>query len=144
MTDETPAALWDHAFSVYAAMKENAQTEVLRVGMDDEGLVYEGFLTRLVTGELGLSVPYYSKVTRVLKDMGCIQQLRRGGATTPSRWLLLADPDYEVFQRVVDRPSASPQKPNDQRINDLNHRINDLEDKVEAMWETWLETHHQG
>lgn len=100
--EEVVPALYNHCVAVYQAMHEQASVSPLEPLNDEseEALVYEGFLTRLVTNDVGLAIPYYTKVTNELKRMGCIAQLRRGGSSTPSRWQLLTEPDFEVFKET--------------------------------------------
>lgn len=96
-------------------------------------IVWEGFLTRFITEELHLSVPYYSSVTQALKRMGCIRQLRRGGGTSPSQWELITEPTPALFEHAV------PPKPHKvtkiQALQDLwdahESRIKALEDILE-------------
>lgn len=115
-------AIMDHCIAAYDAMVEEAVTE-------EEGLVYEGFLTKLILNSLNLSMPYYTKVTKELKRMGCIHQLRRGGSTTPSRWLLLQEPTMILFEDSpvnteltgTDRVSVL-----EQRVRDNTERLNTL------------------
>jgi hypothetical protein len=101
----------------------------------DEGhdiVVYEGFTTGLFQ-ELELSIPYYTKVLRHLKAMGCVRQLRRGGGSAMSRWELIKEPnflDYEAAAVQVDMkaPAVSKQSVADQMIADLNVRVEALEE----------------
>lgn len=92
--EEAVPALFLHCEAVYEAMFASSTL----VG---ESMVYEGYLTKLVTQDLRLSVPYYTHVTRALKDMGCIKPLRRGGSTTMSQWELGPKPDLERFLLIV-------------------------------------------
>lgn len=142
MSEETaPSALYEHCYTVYTAMKERAQYEPIGPEDTSQGLVYEGYLTKLIA-ELGLSVPYYTATTRALKQMGCITQLRRGGSSSPSRWLLSGPPTVESFEVHAEPKRYKAPKNYDQRINDLNERINVLEGKVEILMDWWLENVH--
>jgi len=95
-------------------------------------LIYEGFLTTLVTRQLNLSVPYYTSVTNVLKRMGCVRQLRRGGGSAPSQWLLIKEPQEKDFLATLPKKLGRPHKTEptspvgDQRIADLTRRLNYL------------------
>ena len=122
-----PPALFDHCCRVYAAMLAEAHA------VDSEGqkmVVYEGFLTTLITGKLNLSVPYYSSVRRALKRMGCIRQLRRGGGSSQSQWELITDPTFELFQSQAEVKSRTPTKTEalDYQITVLISRIAELEE----------------
>ena len=109
MSNGAPPALWEHATRTFDAMKTIATKEPVSVSDTEqvEAFVYEGFLSRLMFEELGIPVPAYGKVLGVLKDMGCISQLRRGGGSSPSRWVLWKDPDLELFYQVTDAVSAT-------------------------------------
>jgi len=95
--EEKPApALYDHCVRVYDTMLAQAAPEVVEDISDTAVPVYEGYLTKLMSG-LGLSTPYYTSIRRTLMDMGCIEQIRRGGGPSPSRWALLQTPEEQVF-----------------------------------------------
>jgi hypothetical protein len=140
-------AKYIHCVEVYRTMKEQAQVQELYPNSEDsvEGLVYEGFLTKLFES-LSLAVPYYTTIIRELKRMGCVEQLRRGGSTTPSRWQLLKDPSPELAATDVPvKPITKAQKQaradvQDQQIRGLSKRIDDLEALVEQLLEA-LTTH---
>lgn len=121
-------ALYQHCEAVYRQMEREATLRV--VDDDDEILVYEGYLTKLVTA-LRLPNPYYTFITNALQTMGCIQQLRRGGGSTPSQWWLRFAPTSELYTATkgdtnyakrTDRYAAL-----EQQIRDLNRRVQDLE-----------------
>ena len=119
-------AIVDHCMAAYEAMEEEAVTE-------DEGLVYEGFLTKLILQKLNLSMPYYTKVTKELKRMGCIHQLRRGGSTTPSRWMLLREPTMTLYEDSPEPPEfvgTDRLSVVEQRVRDNTERLNVIFDYV--------------
>lgn len=95
---DAPEALFQHCQKVYEAMLGDAK---IMLWEDDhsggEFVVWEGMLTTLITGQLHLSVPYYTSITRALKRMGCIRQIKRGGGTAPSQWELIREPTIELF-----------------------------------------------
>jgi hypothetical protein len=113
---------------MYRAMMDESQI------VDMEGVqsvVYEGFLTDLVKNKLNLSTPYYTKCRKALIAMGCISQLRRGGSSTPSQWLLIKEPLLSKFdpESVVAAPAVTLEQyqAQQQMINALNHRISFIE-----------------
>lgn len=128
---EEPAlpTTFGYSVQVYQAMMEEAQVEPLGPEYgDDEGLVYDGFTTKLIR-DLDLPVPYYTKVLNELKRMDCIRQLRRGGSTTTSRWLLIQEPTPELFRKMPeDRTPKGAKESQEQRINDLNRRVGKIEE----------------
>lgn len=119
-------AIYEHAQNAYAAMEERASVTVLN-DSGEEGLVYEGFLTKLITTELNLSLPYYTKILNELKRMDCVRQLRRGGSTTQSRWVLLRKPTEELFRKMrpVKTAGSSRVETLEQQVRDLNKRLHD-------------------
>ena len=113
-----PPALFNHAQTIYEAMKETA-TEI------DGALVWEGHLTKLFA-ELGLPGPAYTHVLRSLKEMACLEQLQRGGGSGKSKWLLRQEPTAEIFEAKgteSKRKASMAEQIDIQRINDLNTRI---------------------
>jgi hypothetical protein len=119
---DAPPALFGHCQKVYEEMLNDATPHG---GM----IVYEGFLTQLVTGKLNLSVPYYTAIRSTLTSMGCIRQLRRGGSTTPSQWELIYEPDLEAFMNVQPKKERKANKYEQQQevVDNLIARVNQLE-----------------
>jgi hypothetical protein len=126
MTQKVPV-LYEYCHTVYDAMAEQSEMQVPTIEDEEEALVYEGFVTHLFK-ELHFSVPYYTKVMRKLQDMDCIVQVRRGGSTSPSRWILLRAPTYELFQAATEstkKPSRRSRMDTlEQQIRDMNERLN--------------------
>ena len=91
-------ALYNHTVDAYRSMKEEAQTKEYEPGA--EGLIYEGYITKLFRDTLNLSTPYFTKVLNELKRMDCVRQIRRGGSTTTSLWLLLQEPDQDLWYKM--------------------------------------------
>ena len=122
--------VYEYSVQVYQAMIEEANTEELGLQYGDEvGLVWEGFSTKLIQ-RMNLPVPYYTKVFGELKRMDCVRQLRRGGSTTPSRWLLLQAPTVELFVKMEASRIPTAKDSVDQRINDLNNRVGKIEEAL--------------
>lgn len=129
--EETTPALYHHCLAAYREMLAEATKQELE-GI--EGMVYQGYLTALFADKLHLSVPYYTHVTRALKKMGCVRQLRRGGSSTESQWLLLYEPTEQLFQNKVGtaRERVRYVTYNEfaalqQRLTDMNNRLLKLE-----------------
>lgn len=122
-------ALFSHCVDVYRAMEKDAKT-------DDAGnLTWEGSLTRLLQG-LGLSNPYYSTITKAMKAMDCMRQLRRGGGGTGSVWLLLQEPTEELYQQSGHKAATEAPKTTqrqDQALKDVQHQLNELAKRVEVL-----------
>jgi hypothetical protein len=123
--------LFDHCKSVYDGMLAKARPD------NDGNMLYEGHLTHLILDELNFSAPYYTKTLQALKRMGCIRQLRRGGAGTPSLWEVVREPDEDAFRSGVNRGMTRSQKVNsyEQRLADLSKRVSDLEDLAQMLVE---------
>lgn len=137
-TDKSPESLFLHCQTAYKGMLSSAKGRVMfndETGQEETIIVWEGMLTQFITGELHLSVPYYTKITRELKRMGCIEQLKRGGGTAPSQWRLLTEPTEEAWakNRAKKKQSQGPQAANEQKFADLNKRVGRLEQAFERV-----------
>lgn len=66
-----------------------------------EGRIMEMFLEVLGTGQRS----NYSPIMKALKDMGCIERIRRGYAAAPSRYVLYEAPTIDKFDQVVNTPA---------------------------------------
>ena len=124
MEDEskpTPV-MFDHCVAVYERMVEEASDE------GDEGLVYEGHLTKLFQ-DLNKPGPYYTTVMNYLRNMGCAEQIRRGGGSSMSRWKLITAPTEDAFNSFIAmrRPKRGKVASLEQQIRDLNRRVLRLE-----------------
>lgn len=130
--NESPQALYQHCVVTYKAMLNDAKAVTIfneDAESEESIIVWEGMLTQFITGQLHLSVPYYTFITRALKTMGCIAQLKRGGGTSPSQWQLIKEPNLEMFESMHP-PRKKPQGANaglQNQINDLNRRVYVLE-----------------
>jgi hypothetical protein len=121
-------ALLQHCEELYKAMMKEAEEQY------QDGttlLVYEGFLTKLVQ-KLGMPTPYYTYIRRALLRMDCIRQLRRGGGSTPSQWLLVQEPSLVLFQSsradfVTKTKTDDRLDTIEQQLRDLNRRVTELE-----------------
>jgi len=123
---DAPVALYGHCSITYQTMLSEATAIVI----DDRTIVvWEGMLTRLITSQLNLSVPYYTAVTKALKRMGCIQQLKRGGGTAPSQWELLKEPTEELFANAMPNkvPKMDKYQAIQEQLDSQNNRILALE-----------------
>jgi hypothetical protein len=124
-----PPSLYEHTCRVFEEMRKRSVVQRGDGGIDM--IVYEGFMTGLFS-ELGMSIPYYTKIMRRLKAMGCVRQLKRGGGAAPSRWEILEEPSEEDFMaadREVDDkvPAVSRASVQEQQISDLATRLDELE-----------------
>lgn len=136
MEDDKPTSIvYDHCVNVYEEMKNQSREE-------ERGLVYEGHLTKLFNS-LQLSTPYYTSVKNHLTAMGCIEQLRRGGGNAPSRWLLLAEPDEETFNDIVDQKRSKTGRVAvvEQRVRDLVVMLTEVSNRVQVLESRTLGDH---
>lgn len=119
-------AQYDHCILVYKAMDKDAVVK-------DGDRIWYGFTTKLFR-ELELPTPYYTTVLRLLRNMACIQQLRRGGGQSMSAWTLIRPPTDELYRSVLrTAPKTSSHKRNiqlQQGQRDLNVRVDRLERQV--------------
>lgn len=69
--------------------------------MDVDGVrVFKGHPTTIVTEEMSLPIPYYSKMRSALITIGCVQQIKRGSAKSLSEWVLVRRPEEVDFDSV--------------------------------------------
>lgn len=123
--DKPTRVMYEHCQKIYQEMVAQATDS------NDEGLVYEGFTTQLFS-TVGLPVPYYTEVFALLRDMGCVEQLRRGGGNTPSRWRIMGEPDEESFRSFDGKRRVKKGKNAilEQQMRDLRLRVSELESAV--------------
>lgn len=127
-----------YSCQVYKVMEREAQYVKADDGKPGTTIhVWEGFFTKLITEQIGLSVPYYSTIRRELLRMGCIRQLRRGGGSSPSQWELLQPPTEELWHSAPAKKhqAGSKQAANEGQINDLVRRVNRMEENFEVLME---------
>lgn len=129
--NNTPPARWAYILQVYEYMKDHSiVTELPRQSNKGDILpsvrVWKGFTTKTFA-ELGIPQPYYGKILRALTEMGCIQQLRRGGRTSPSEWAVFkTEPDLEVFEKLEPAPLTKTTT----SIDRLNQSIADIREAL--------------
>lgn len=123
---EVQPAMFEHAVRVYDAMALEAKLDD-----DFDQLVYEGHLTQLFK-KLLLSTPYYTSIKNKLAAMGCIEQIRRGGGSGTSRWVLWRAPDLETWKAADARKPRVGNKflAQEQRIKDLIKMCSDHEARI--------------
>lgn len=131
--EATIPAIFEHACNVYKTMEADAVLYWRDPQDQDKGklLVWEGHLTKLITG-LNLSVPYYTSVTRELKRMGCIRQMRRGGGNATSQWELLREPSEELWRDNSTRTSGISSRKGD-KLTMLEARLIQAEKVIAKM-----------
>jgi hypothetical protein len=146
--------LYTHCEEVYKAMAGEAKRQPLPSSSEEGaalefGMVWEGYTTKLFQ-RLRLAVPYFSSVTKALKAMGCIQQLRRGGGGSPSQWLVIQAPTEELWN-ANDLTEKSKQARNGgdkkqaitQREKDLNERVTELERLVAELRDVFFALYNE-
>src|SRR5690348_17110117 len=98
--------MYEHCLRVYGVMESEAVPETITLDGDEKVDVqmWTGALTK-VFSRLELSTPYYTHVMEHLKRMNCVEQFRRGGGSTPSKWVLHREPTPELFETAIgDKP----------------------------------------
>jgi hypothetical protein len=133
--ETTLPVLYSHCKAVYEAMLRSSSKQEFQDadGQIKEAVVYEGFLTKLITEDLHLSVPYYTSVRNALKKMGCIRQLRRGGSTSPSQWQLYYEPTEALFTEKVQKAGSRRTNPNATRLDQCEASIQSLNRRVSVL-----------
>jgi len=139
--EEVTPKLFDHAKRVYDEMLRRSHKEMIgpqhngEVDLSNtkEVDVYEGHLTTLFA-DLQIANPYYTRIMDALKGQNCMEQLRRGGGSAMSKWILHAPPTEEGFRAIMDRnrvPKGGV-KMLEQRVKDLTRMVHGLTDEVES------------
>jgi hypothetical protein len=133
-------ALYDHCITVFDEMFKEAEPEEVPEGLrlDGEGgavkpeatgyMIWTGHTTQLFA-RLGMATPYYTTVMQALKKMGCVEQVKRGGGNSMSKWRLVRRPEEEFFEAAekLKRPVQGSQKALEQQMRDMNKRLSDVE-----------------
>lgn len=135
MTSSAPPSLYYNATSMYDKMFESAIVE------NNGAVVYTGFLTELVTKQLNLSIPNFTHCRKILMQMGCIRQIKRGGGSGRSIWELIKAPTEEAFWKVKgENPSERQVRVDGRKARDiqfaaLKKRVDNLERILEKVIE---------
>lgn len=123
---EQMPAKWTHCVKVYERMKSETKLEEVE-GTNKTLNVWTGFTTKMFA-ELGVPQPYYGDILHILKEMGCLQQVRRGGRTTPSQWVVFdTEPTSGEYQRV------RPQGVNTRKRAEVEHLEQQVRDLRKAL-----------
>lgn len=140
--DENPVPImFEHCCVVFAEMMKQSEEEQVGQGVEEGSVpetikVYEGFLTTLFQ-DLRMSVPYYTTIMKALKAMNCVEQLRRGGGTSKSKWVLYHEPTEEGFMAYMNG-RTSPRRQGqlaalEQRNRDLAARVSEAEKRLDRI-----------
>jgi hypothetical protein len=132
---DAPPKLLEHCSAVFEKMKSEAKPRTVE---GDHALVYEGFLTHLITQDLHLATPYYTSVMNRLKKMGCVRQLSRGGGPSPSIWELITEPTLDAFEAAEatrSKPKQDWRGQTDDVMKAMLNRIDTLEDQMATVME---------
>jgi hypothetical protein len=119
--------MYRHCRTVYERMLEEADKD------SNGNNIYRGFLSILVRDDLHLPIPYYTTIKQTLEQLGCIEQLKRGGGTTYSEWRLFFPPDQHLFEQsrsLIQRRKMSSMAMIEQSITALNNRLVEVERQV--------------
>lgn len=123
-----PALLRDCKI-IYEKMQETANEDI------DGGTAWQwvGSLVRLFA-DTGLPTPKYTAVMRALREMGCCEQMQRGGGGSPSIWRLIKPPtqqDFDAKANASTKAKKIKEEVADQRIRDLSLRVSSLETQLD-------------
>jgi len=145
-TERLVSQQFEHCKLVYNAMEKNSFEEEIvdpNANIPTETIiVWEGFLTNLF-GELSLATPYYTSVRRHLIRMGCVEQMRRGGGNSTSKWRLITPPTEDLFTASPAHgksPAVTRLRRVEQEIRMMNTRVVKLEGLVTGLVE-WVGEH---
>lgn len=135
---DAPPAIFEHATRTWDYLYEQSFVED---SGDGPIRIWEGSLTKVITDDLGLSNPYYTKITTLLRAAGCLEMLKRGGGGSVSRWMIRTKPDTELLYRTVQHLDSrsnqrfEAERAQEQRLKDINTRVLELEDEIEMLRE---------
>jgi len=115
--------MFQHCLLVYNTMMEQSVQ-----GPDSMPSVYRGYLTHLIRDELNLPLPYYTIIKRTLEQLGCIDQIKRGGGPQPSEWLLLHALDPLAYAQLqYNEVRTSRLDVLEQAVASMNQRLGKVE-----------------
>jgi len=127
----TTPAMFNHCVLIYDAMHE-AATEQERDGFHVR--IYEGFLTKLFEAER-LATPYYTSVMAELQRMDCVRQLRRGGGSSKSEWLIVQRPTEQLWELKSSRPRRPKQNRRAEADDETSQRMKDMQKSIDFLYE---------
>jgi hypothetical protein len=132
-SDGPAPALYEWATKVFAAMKAEAQPDQVD---GKPVLTYTGHLTALFRN-LEAPNPYYTTVKNALVAQGCMEQLRRGGGSSMSKWVLIKEPEEEGFRDAMQRGQRPRGKVAvlEQQLRDLKRRVGAMDDQLTILWD---------
>lgn len=113
-------ALYGHCVTIYRMLHREAED------VDFEGdtvRVFEGSTTN-VFNRAHLSTPYYSHVMKRLQNMGCVRQIRRGGGSSMSRWLIITEPTPEAWAQAAEMSRVTARSG---KVVQLEQKVRDLQ-----------------
>lgn len=132
--DDEPA-LFQHCCTVYEAMAEQAETQYNEPS-DSVVTTWTGMLTHLFD-DIGLGISRYTRITRVMREAGWIEQLRRGAGNVPGEWALYMEPDLERFhhakQQLAYKEQREERDPIEQRVRDLVTQFRDFDNRLSLL-----------
>src|SRR5438552_16082227 len=119
MEAEALPTFFGHAIKVYSMLER----EAVGVVREDGTIVrqWTGFFTHTIK-DAGFSSAYYSRIKPLLIELGCVTQVRRGGGTAPTVFILNHPPVVDDFHQFETRRHKRV------RVVDLAQRLGALED----------------
>jgi hypothetical protein len=112
--------LFEHTLAVYDALAERA--------LDRDGkLTFEGSKVEAYRS-VNLSQSYYTSIFDALTEMGCIEQVQRGFARTPSVIVLHKRPVLSEFEGMYRGVLTKPTK-----LDTLRQQIENLERRLPSI-----------
>lgn len=134
--ESTNPLLYDRCVTIYNALYEQSQVA-------HEGRVFTGLVSNIFA-EHKLSLGYYTPVMQRLRDMGCIEQIRRGGGGKPSVYMIYSAPTIGAYEDSKNRPSkASREEAKTSQLQStvvlLSQRVGALESQLAILIEWKLQ-----
>lgn len=115
MSDDAPQ-LFQHAVKVYEALEA-----------ESEDGVFKGKKVELFR-RVGVSDGHYSQLFNTLEELGCIEQIQRGTAYSPTIIALHHPPDLETFRAAYKKVLTTPTP-----LDTMRQQIKQLEGRLPSV-----------
>lgn len=142
VVDSSKPALLEHCMAIYDAMHERSEEYLEHdySDMEEPPRLYKGMLTKLFV-RLDYGIANYSRIMTMMRDMGSVEQIRRGAGKTPGMWLLWRRPDMELYTWVKDQQAKRTEEEKimgdsvEQRLRDMQGLVLDLRSQLDLLEE---------
>ena len=123
---EAGPALWRYVKVVYADMDKGAEEMMVD---RKRRRVWTGAITSL-TSRHRISNPYYGPLIRCLRELGCVEMIRRGNSRIESQYVVLSKPTKAKFDEWYKTHKSPSQRKRAADIVEVTQQLNDLRKQV--------------